>query len=144
LGEFNRIAERIAGHLEEVSREGGLRSQDIADIVGNAYQGEAINCYPGRPGSGCHDLAVFVSLSLKRNGGNKRGHLTCRKAIEKLIQHMQGACARSTRYALLVVDSWDGEAISEWEWNIKEIQQYAHLEVYLISGGAISAIIPFH
>jgi len=141
MSEFERIAGNIASRLEEVSGEGGIRSDNIADIVGDCGYGSDINCYPGRPGHGCHDLAVFVSLTSQQHKGKHSGHLTCRKAIEKLVQHMQGSCAHGqTRCAVMVVDSWDSKAASEWAENLREIQSKAQLEVYLVTGGGISKI----
>ena len=141
MSEFERIVENIASRLEEVSGEGGIIPQDIASIVGGSGYGSDINCYPGRPSHGCHDLAVFVSLTSPQHKGKHGGHLTCRKAIEKLVQHMQGSCGHGqTRHAVLVVDSWDSKAASEWSGNLREIQNQAHLEVYLLAGGGINRL----
>ncbi len=141
MSEFERIAGNIASRLEEVSGEGGIRSEDVANIVGDYGYGPDINCYPGHPSHGCHDLAVFVSLTSPNHKGKHGGHLTCRKAIEKLVQHMQGVCAHGqTRHAVLVVDSWDSKAASEWSGNLREIHAEAHLEVYLVTGGGINRL----
>jgi len=141
MSEFERIAGNIASRLEEVSGEGGIRSDDIADIVGGCGYGSDINCYPGRPSHGCHDLAVFVSLTSPQHKGKHGGHLTCRKAIEKLVQHMQGSCAHGqTQHAVLVVDSWDSKAASEWTGNFREIHTQAHLEVFLVTGGGVNRL----
>jgi hypothetical protein len=140
LNEFGGIAERVAGHLSEASLGGGIRPGDIVDIVGEYGRGGAINCYPGIPGNSCHELAVFVSLTSEAHKGKHRGHLTCRQAIEKLVQHMQGTCAGVTLYAVLIVDSWDGNAASEWTSNLERIKTEAHLEVYLMVGGSASLL----
>jgi len=140
MSEFRGIAEHIAAQLAESEFNDGVGVDDIVNIVGHSIPGERFNCYPGVPGGRCHEFAMFFSFVLKKNRGKKRGHLTCRKVIEKLVQHMQGPCGDTTRYAVLVVDSWDGEAADEWWGNIKMIRHRAHLEVYLVTNGAISPI----
>ena len=137
MGMLANFAETLAGQLVEAQFEGGLRPSDIAGILGFR---EEINCYPGVPGAGCHDTAIFVSLSSSNHRGKHRGHLTCRQAIEKLVQHMQGSCEGITQEAALIVDSWDAEAAGEWRANLKRIENQAHLEIYLVAGRSVSPI----
>jgi hypothetical protein len=55
---------------------------------------------------------------------------------ETLVQHTWCTCAYGkTLEAVLVVDSWDSSAVSDWGSNLRKIQSEIHLEVYLISGG---------
>lgn len=137
MGEFEGIANSIAGILREIGREGnrGISTDELPRIVHDFGFRGPFNCYPGGSGYGCHDLAIFFSLTTPQYKGKHRGHLTCRKAIEMLVQHMQGACSRGrTHIAVLIVDSWDAEAAFDWRSNLEEIQTHAHLEVYLLVG----------
>ena len=134
---MSEYAEMVARALAEAEFDGGIRPGDIAKIFGG---GESINCYPGIPGGSCKDTAVFVSLSSSAHKGKHRGHLSCRQAIEKLVQHMQGSCLGITRHAVVVVDSWDAEAASEWMANLKRIQSETDFGVYLVAGGSISPV----
>ncbi|HPE46727.1 MAG TPA: hypothetical protein PK380_12725, partial [Deltaproteobacteria bacterium] len=68
------------------------------------------------------------------------GHLSCRQAMEKVVQHMQGVCFQNTRFAVLITDSWDPSAYDDWRWNIENINRHAGVEVYLISGRTVSRI----
>jgi hypothetical protein len=141
MGKFRHIAERIAGIIEEMKGEGGISADRIPDILNDLFGGELgnINCYPGKPGYDCYDFAMFLSLTSEAYAKG-RGHLTCRKAMEKIVQHMQGLCSQKTRDAVFITDSWDATAFNEWRANLAEIRNNACLEIYLISGRAISEI----
>jgi hypothetical protein len=57
---------------------------------------------------------------------------------ETLVQHTQGTCSDGkTLESVLVVDSWDSSAVSDWGSNLRKIQSEIHLEAYLISGGVV-------
>jgi len=136
LGEFYGIAKIIVGQINEMNEmEGGKVSpEDLSRIASSAVGAEEINCYPGIPGYGCCELSLFISLSSSLNIKNKGGHLSCRQAIEKLVQHMQGTCIGQTRAAVLITDSWDADASHEWFKNLEQISMHSHLEIYLIAG----------
>ena len=140
MGEFGQVAEHIGGLLSDLSERKKITAADIPEIASRASGDDEINCYPGIPGSGCHDKAIFISLSDSVYIRGKRGHLTCRQAIEKVVQHMQGTCMKHTRSAILVTDSWDATAYREWQGNIQQIKHYAHFEAYLIAGRYVSEI----
>ena len=136
MGELREFAEKIAGVLDEVQHRDGIRPKDIQKLFH-----DTINFYPGVPGAECRDTAAFVSLSSSAHKEKHKGHLTCRKAIEKVVQHMQGSCSpRVTRNAVLVVDSWDAQAVSEWIYNLNRIESEVHFEIYLVAAGRISPI----
>lgn len=142
MGEFGDIAERLAGIIDKLGSEGGIRARDIPQLVGDVRgQGQrAVNCYPGVKGADCHQMAFFVSLnspSYKRG----KGHLTCRKAIERLVQHMQGGCNNRTANAIIITDSWDAKAVHDWEASIQAIKASASVEAYLIAGGNATKIM---
>lgn len=142
MGEFREIVERMAALIEELGRSGqGVHPEDIPRVVERACGcgcGEA-NCYPGNPDCCCYPVAFFISLTSPMYARG-RGHLSCRQAIEKLVQHMQGRCYRQTRMAVLITDSWDSAAFHEWEANIQRIKADAHLEAYLLVGRSVSEI----
>jgi len=138
--EFGRIAERIAGHLSELAEMRKIGSEELSEIGSDAVGNGKINLYPGVPSYGCHDLSHFVSLSSPAYVKGKRGHLSCRQAIEKIVQHIQGKCMNRTRVAILVTDSWDSSASHEWEANLQQIANTIHFEIYLIAGQNVSKI----
>ncbi len=140
MGELIHIAERIAGHLGELADRRSIDTGDLAEIVSGSARREGINLYPGVSSYGCHDLAIFISLSSPLYVKGRRGHLSCRQAIEKVVQHMQGSCMNRTRAAVLITDSWDSVASHEWNANLLQIAAAAHLEIYLITGKNISEI----
>lgn len=139
MGEFVRIAEGLAAVLQEKKIHGGIRPGEIADIIAGtmATGSGSMNCYPGIPGYACCDLSVFVSLNSPayRKG---RGHLSCRMAMEKIVQHMQGWCLNKTHYAVLITDNWDASAFDAWRGNLEQIKDHAHIEIYLLSGNSVS------
>lgn len=140
MGEFRRIVERIAALIEELRRSGkGVHPEDIPRVVQEAGGYGRVNCYPGNPDCFCYPEAFFISLT-SPTYARGRGHLSCRQAIEKLVQHMQGSCYRQTRVAVLITDSWDSAAFHEWEANIQNIKADAHLEAYLLVGRSVSEI----
>jgi hypothetical protein len=115
-----------------------MASEIIREIrINNA---NAVNCYPGLPSKNCYDLAIFISLSSTRYIKGTRGHLDCRKAIEKVVQHMQGNCKHRSKYALLLVDSWNVSAYDEWMANLQQISRHSIFEIYLMTKGNISRI----
>jgi hypothetical protein len=140
MGEFRHIAEQIAGQLAEMADRRKIGSEELGEIVEVAFGGEEINLYPGIPGYGCHELSIFISLSSPSYVKSKRGHLSCRQAIEKVVQHMQGSCMHKTRVAVLVTDSWDSSVSHEWESNLRQIENMALFEIYLIAGRNVSEI----
>ncbi len=140
MGEFHEICQRIAGMIEESrGQAGGVSARDIPEIVSQAIgRGlDAFNCYPGVPGTGCHDLALFISLGnpLVAKG---RDHLNFRNALHKIVQHMQGSCLRATRHAILFTDCWDATAYEEWKSNIQQIAKSANFEAYLVVGACVT------
>ena len=102
--------------------------------------GGGFNCYPGDySDSTCHKLAVFISLKSAVYARN-RYHLSCRKALELIVQHVQGSCARQTRQVLFITDNWDVNAFDDWKDNIREMGRHVQLEAYLLVGGKVSLI----
>jgi len=142
MGEFQRVAERIAQGIfkHKEKHEEGVRPDEVPEIIMGATGQRKINCYPGIPGYGCFNEAWFVSLTSQAYKGRKRGHLSCRQAIEKVVQHMQGSCFNKTRVAVLITDNWDVIAYDEWKANFQQIKSAAHIEIYLMSGPSVSEI----
>jgi hypothetical protein len=119
-------------HPSGVNDEGGVSAGELPSMVQCSVKG-GFNCYPGIPGGGCHELAVFISLTSPAYMKG-RGHLNFREAIEKLIQHTQGICPDKTEEAVFITDSWDPSVIYEWRNNLKQINnQVKILEIYLLS-----------
>lgn len=142
MGDFKKVADRIAASIfEKMKNEGGVSVDKIPQIVAESFpeEGGEVNCYPGVPSFHCFEIAFFVSLCSPpyRKG---RGHLTCRQAMEKIVQHMQGACYAKTHVAVLFTDNWDAPAFDEWRANLKKITDQHHIEIYLFLGKTVSEI----
>lgn len=128
-----RVAEGIA---DIIVRGEQIHSDDISDIVGN-IAGQ-VNCYPSRIKSGCKHEAYFISLRSQRYARGS-GHLTFRKALECLVQHMQGSCDGITKIAIIVTDSWDEKAFDDWYDNVEQIKRQGRIvQAYIISGNNVS------
>ena len=153
-GEFERDAQRIAEIIHELSQGGGVQASQIPEIVSSAIGRCAgstnraigrstgkINIYPSTHYGDCCDMAFFVSLTLPSNGADRGGgHLSCRKAIEKLVQHMQGYCPEKTKTAVFITDRWNPAAYEDWKENILRIKANAHVEAYLLIGRNVSKL----
>ncbi len=123
------IADRIAHRIGDGER---IRSADISEMI----PGD-VNCYPSNRKGGCKRVAYFISLKSKRYaiGG---GHLTFRKALERLVQHMQGSCPEITEVAILLSDSWDAEVLDDWHNNIETINRQGRIvEAYIIGENSV-------
>ena len=131
---LGRISEGMLKEEEE-GRGSGMSVAEIGDII-EANAG-SVNCYPGKPSGACHDKAYFISLTSKRYAKGA-GHLSFRKAIERLVQHMQGHCVGFTKDAIVICDSWDPDVIDDWRSNIDQIKRTARIQAYLVSGNNIS------
>ncbi len=116
-----------------------ITPDDLVELVG-ANSG-LVNCYPGFPTNICCREAFFISLTSGQYLSQRGRHLSFRKALELLVQHMQGHCKTTTKVAVLIFDSWDPDAFREWELNIEQIQlDGAHIEIFLITGNNITPV----
>ena len=148
MGEYKELAEKVLRVLEKMRAEGEILPEDImasgiSEIIGGHSRGAGgINFYPyGRPGSGCYDFSLYLSLqSPAYINKRRRGHMNCDQAIQKIVQHMQGLCFYKTRVAVLLTDSWSATSFERWRANLEQIRNYALLEIYLLSGRAVSEI----
>lgn len=141
MSEFEGVCQRIADMLDQARQPaGGVSVGDLVTIAGEAIGrgGDEINCYPGVPGAGCHDLAFFFSLRSPIAKGGK--HLNFLQALQKIVQHMQGSCLGATRHAVFVTDCWDAPAYEEWKSNIHQIQRNARVEAYLLVGSRVTFV----
>lgn len=141
MGEFEGVCHRVAGMIDEARGQvGGVSAGDLATIVGEAIGrgADAINCYPGVPGTACHDVAFFFSLKPPIAKGGK--HLNFLQALHKIVQHMQGSCLGASRHAVFLTDYWDGAVYEEWKANIHQIQKNDHIEAYLVVGGRVTPV----
>lgn len=78
MGDFHKVAEKLAIALDELKREGGISPAEIPGLLEQAMGNDrsSVNCYPGFPGDECHEIAYFFSLTSKSYRGNTRGHLS--------------------------------------------------------------------
>ena len=134
------LAKEYAARSGDISaRDLGIKRGELPEIVSRSV-GSEVNCYPGIPGSVCHNKAFFISLKSPRYIQGNRGHLSFRQALELLVKHMQGTCSGKTRSAILLCDNWDARAFADWESNLQNIKQNSDLEIYLLAGDKISEI----
>lgn len=143
MGEFHEVATRIAIILDELKSEGGVSPAGIPGLLEQAMgRGiSRINCYPGFPGDECRETAFFISLTLKLNTGNTRGHFNCEHILQKLVQHMQGCCLGKTRSAVIFTDNWEPQSYDAWKSNIYQIKKAGnHIEAYLLTNRSASEI----
>jgi hypothetical protein len=135
MGEYQRIADRLAGILEEGTIDLGDSRGIAGHIVGRDE--DSFNLYPsGVPGR-CHDLAVIISLTYKVNA-SKKGQLGFRDAIDKIDWHLD-RCP-NTRSVVFVTDNWDARVIKLWRRRLQKIQHDGKLEIYLIVPGNVNEI----
>jgi hypothetical protein len=120
----------VAAIVEKIGR-GPVGVHNIGDIAKQV--GLEANFYPGVSSEDCCDNAFFISLSSKsyRKG---RGHYYFNEILQKLIQHMQGACPGTAKRAIVITDSFEPDEFQRWKFNIDEIRKIATVEFYLISG----------
>ena len=57
--------------------------------------------------------------------------------LERLVRHVQGSCAGTTREAVLITDTWNPEAFERWRSNLETIRQSVSLAIYLIGEGSL-------
>ena len=136
MGKFRRIAEKLAGLIED---HGTVTAEQLPIIVGDILGGGvgSFNCYPGKPG-GCHDLAVFISLNCKAYAIGKY-HLKFDTAIKRLLKHVWDC--PNTKSAVFITDSWYPWTIDEERKNLKEVQRRIDLEIYFVAAGNINEIV---
>ena len=94
-----------------------------------------MNFYPGIKGSGCHEIAFFVSLKdqLNRARLKLRKYLSFDETLKPLVRHCQGACRHSTRYIGIIADSLDREILNFLGSNLLEIiNGKIEVEFYLV------------
>jgi len=139
MSEYRRIAEEILVTLEDLKHQGGIHVDQIPHIFSNIVGQGEINCYPSSTKIQCCQLSLFLSLSLP-SYIKGRGHISCRKAMENIVQHMQGTCYQKTRKAIFITDNWNAIAFEEWRANLEHIRGSCHIEIYLLSGRTVSEI----
>jgi len=139
MSEYRRIAEEILITLEDLKHQGGIHVDQLPHVFSNIMGQGEINCYPSLTKIQCCHLSLFLSLNSPSYRKGK-GHIDCRKAMEKIVQHMQGACFQKTNVALFVTDNWNATAFEEWRANLEHIRSSCHIEIFLLSGRTVSEI----
>jgi len=126
--------------LNEGLEIGGLKVSDLPEIINNSFgEEQGVNLYPSNTKGECHELAYFFALKNSPYAkGN--GHLGCRQAMEKLIQHTQGACQKITKQAIFITAHWDANAYQDWKHILTDIDKTIELEVYLLAGNSATRI----
>ncbi len=62
---------------------------------------------------------------------------TCAYMLERLVRHVQGSCAGTTREAVLITDTWNPEAFERWRSNLETLRRTTALGIYLIGEGTL-------
>ena len=126
-------------HPEGRLHGGGLSVEDIERIVAKHHP-YPVNCYPGKPGSGCHKVALFFALHGKAAYGP--GHYTFEEILQLFVRHTEGSCPGFTREAVIITDSWWAPNYERWRETLERIQreQGIHLEIYLVGAGWVMPV----
>jgi hypothetical protein len=136
------LNERVQELAKRLGAHGPIQPAKISGLI-QEFFGSDVNCYPGGVPAACRSVAIFVSLRGREYVEGRRGHLDFRRALERLVQHMQGHCPVGTGLALLVADELDRDALDEWLHNLQEIRNSGRqVVVYLLQGRGNDAI-PF-
>ncbi len=131
---------QVQGLAKRLGAQGPIRPDEISGLIQESFGG-TVNCYPGGAPGACCPVAIFVSLRGREYVEGRRGHLDFRRALERLVQHMQGRCPVYTSLALLVADELDRDALDEWLPNLQEIRNSGRqVVVYLLQGRGKDAI----
>jgi len=137
------VLEGIFNELPEFEGSGGIRAKDIPKIIGRSLSaGGGFNCYPGVPGNACQRLALFVALKGSPYAKGQ-GHLSCRQAFERIVQHVHGYCPDLEDMELIMITTqWNGKAFDEWRSVLNEISGFpgVNIRFFLWAGKTFSPI----
>ena len=140
MPEFGSIARGILDLARERNTHSELRPSELEKAAPIATGIDPINCYPGKPGHGCYDFALFVTLRGSRWGG--RGWPTFEETLGYVVNHMQGECVGYTNHACIVTTIWEAWAWEKWRPNLLAITKNNHLECWLIGMDDLCIPIP--
>lgn len=91
------------------------------------------NLFPSDIQGKCRSAAVFVALDAKSFRLKSRHKLTFEMALVELVRWAQGNCSEKAEQALLIVSSWDQDAIDQWLGNIRRLN-LARFDILLRTG----------
>jgi hypothetical protein len=94
------------------------------------------NFYPSDiPGGHCCEVAFFTSLTGGRWNLEKKEKISFEQMYKYLINHCQGKCSNTTKYAIIIADNWDDDIASFWQPNIEKLKAVGIIvEVHMIIG----------
>ena len=102
---------------------------DSDEVVGKAFQevfdGYArmsslpYNLIPSDEEGKCKEVAVFVALDAKSMKLKPKHRMSFKEALERIVQHVQGTCAGTTKHILLITSSMDADELAPWLGNIR-------------------------
>ena len=106
----------------------GHRKENDA-LVGKAFQ-EVFDGYarmsffpykliPSDEEGDCKEVAVFVALDAKSMKLKPKHRMSFKEALERIVQHVQGTCAGTTKHILLITSSMDADDLAPWLGNIR-------------------------
>jgi len=140
MNKISNMAGVFISGLNEGLETGGVKVGDLPKIINNSFgEEQGVNLFPSNTKGACHELAYFFALKNSPYAkGN--GHLGCRQAMEKVIQHTQGACRNITKQAIFITAHWDANAYQDWKHILADIDKTIELEVYLLAGNSATRI----
>ena len=139
MNEMSNMAGILIGQIQDSLNSGGIGVKELPRLTNpSLIDGGQVNLYPSDKKGACCELAYIVALKSSPFGKGS-GHISSRKGIEQLIQHVQ-ACKGITQTVIFITAGWDSNAYNEWKGVLAEIDREINLEVYLLSGGAASII----
>ncbi len=140
---FKSVLNALIGKSKDTIRDVFFDERDknqLEDILAEksitlTRLGQAMNFYPGIKGSGCHEIAFFVSLKDQPSRARLklRKYLPFDEMLKAVVRHCQGTCRHMTRHIGILTDSIDNETLSFWRSNLLEIiNDNIEVEFYLV------------
>lgn len=104
-------------------------------------RGDIINFYPSDQKGPCCDRLMILALQGWPPASYSQGKLDCARAIEILVQHVQGHCHGVTHWAVVITALWETWAYDKWRSDIDAMRNHGVRIVFLQLGPASLSLI---
>jgi len=121
--------------IDGISKDYGRSPTTLLEIFEEFARGGRINFYPSDSKGRCHEEAIFMSLSKKPKHAQKlrrKEFVPLDQMLEHVVQHMQGACQKTTKTAVIVTDVINTDVFAPWVNNLKNIQDVDGKSIYIL------------
>jgi len=115
----------------------------LENILGMTMYLYEFNFYPSKYPSNCCEVAFFTSLNGNRWNIHDNERISLENMFKTMIKHCQGSCFGITKYAVIITDNWDDNAVDFWRHNFEKMKTDGiEIEVYfLIGNGFVSKML---